>query len=264
MCPSVLSGCLARKFLVIGNFRCLAAFSGVVRQHRRETMARRGRPTVEIKLSADERKTLQRWGRRQSSWQALAMRCRIVLACADRDRTRADIAAAVGCNPVTVTKWRQRFAQDRLDGLVDAPGLGRKARSATTSSRPWSSTRSRPARRTRRISRLGSWPKSMGSHITRWPRSGRRSVSSRGAKTSSRSPRTHSSSRRSVTSSACTSALRSPRWCSVSTKSRRSKHSTGPRRRCRCCPPPRPGPAMTTNATAPSTCSLRSTSPPGP
>lgn len=88
-------------------------------------MARRpGRPTVEITLSADERETLQRWARRHSSSQALAMRCRIVLACADPVRGRDDIAAEVGCNPATVTKWRHRFAQDRLDGLSDAPRPG--------------------------------------------------------------------------------------------------------------------------------------------
>jgi transposase len=87
-------------------------------------MARRGRPTVEINLSADERKTLERWARRHSSSQALAMRCRIILACADPDRSRSDIAEEVGCNPATVTKWRQRFAADRLDGLVDAPRPG--------------------------------------------------------------------------------------------------------------------------------------------
>ena len=86
-------------------------------------MARRGRPTVEIDLSADERKTLQRWARRHSSSQAL-LRCRIVLACAEGDRTHAEIAAALGCNPSTVTKWRRRFAADRLDGLVDAPRPG--------------------------------------------------------------------------------------------------------------------------------------------
>jgi len=87
-------------------------------------MGKRGRPTVEIKLSADERKTLQRWARRHSSSQALALRCRIVLACAEGDRGREEIAVDVGCNPATVTKWRRRFAEDRLDGLVDAPRPG--------------------------------------------------------------------------------------------------------------------------------------------
>jgi transposase len=86
-------------------------------------MAKRGRPTVEISLSADERATLQRWARRPSSSQALALRSKIVLAAADGG-TNTEIAASLGCNQVTVSKWRHRFATDRLDGLVDAPRPG--------------------------------------------------------------------------------------------------------------------------------------------
>ncbi len=37
-------------------------------------MVRRGRPTVEIKLSGDERNTLTRWAQRHTSAQALALR----------------------------------------------------------------------------------------------------------------------------------------------------------------------------------------------
>src|ERR1700680_2075193 len=87
-------------------------------------MAQLGRPTVEILLSSDERATLARWARRHSSSQALALRSRIVLACAEGDRTHAEIADDLGCHSTTVGKWRHRFAVDRLDGLVDAPRPG--------------------------------------------------------------------------------------------------------------------------------------------
>jgi hypothetical protein len=47
-----------------------------------------------------------------------------VFACAEGTRTRAQITGDLGCNPVTVSKWRNRFAADRLDGLIDAPRPG--------------------------------------------------------------------------------------------------------------------------------------------
>ena len=52
------------------------------------------------------------------------MRCRIVLACSDPELSRQQIADKVGCNPATVTKWRHRFAEHRLDGLIDEPRPG--------------------------------------------------------------------------------------------------------------------------------------------
>ena len=89
--------------------------------------ARRGRPAVEVVLDDAERETLERWARRPKSSQALALRCRIVLGAAS-GRANNDIAAELGCHPATVSKWRKRFAQRRLDGLADdrRPGPPRK------------------------------------------------------------------------------------------------------------------------------------------
>ena len=86
-------------------------------------MGQAGRPTAVIDLSDDERETLQRWARRHSSSQALALRSRIVLAC-EGGVSDVAVAAELGCNRTTVGKWRHRFAADRLEGLTDAPRPG--------------------------------------------------------------------------------------------------------------------------------------------
>jgi transposase len=86
-------------------------------------MAQRGRPTVQISLSDKERETLQRWARRHSSAQMIALRSRIILASAE-GRTDREVSAELRVHPVTVSKWRHRFAADRLEGLVDAPRPG--------------------------------------------------------------------------------------------------------------------------------------------
>jgi transposase len=87
------------------------------------TMAHPGRPTAQIVLTDEEREVLERWARRPTSAQALALRCRIVLAAAGGDTNRA-IAARLGCHPTTAGKWRTRFAAQRLDGLHDEPRPG--------------------------------------------------------------------------------------------------------------------------------------------
>src|SRR6266568_1044966 len=86
-------------------------------------MAKMGRPMAELVLSGDERATLVRWSRRAKSSQALAQRCRIVLGCAD-GKTNQQVAAELGIWPQTVGKWRRRFAERRLEGLVDDPRPG--------------------------------------------------------------------------------------------------------------------------------------------
>lgn len=86
-------------------------------------MARRGRPTPVIELSTSERETLERWVRRHSSGQALALRSRIILGCA-AGHTNKEVAVIERVNPATVSKWRHRFDTARLEGLVDAPRPG--------------------------------------------------------------------------------------------------------------------------------------------
>ena len=79
---------------------------------------------VEVVLTAEEREVLERWARRPTSAQALALRCRIVLAAAE-GRPSREIAAELGCSADTVGRWRGRFARRGLDGLHDEPRPGR-------------------------------------------------------------------------------------------------------------------------------------------
>jgi transposase len=89
-----------------------------------DTPARRRGPKLpELALSEDERATLQRWARRATSSQALALRCRIVLACAE-GTSNAAVAERLGISRPTVTKWRSQFVARRLEGLADEPRPG--------------------------------------------------------------------------------------------------------------------------------------------
>jgi transposase len=86
-------------------------------------MAERGRPKAPLVLTDEERQTLLGWSRRAKSSQALAVRCRIVLACAE-GKTNKAVAAELGVWPQTVGKWRARFLRGRLEALVDEPRPG--------------------------------------------------------------------------------------------------------------------------------------------
>src|SRR4051795_1154541 len=79
---------------------------------------------IEITLSGEERVQLEAWARRRTTAQALAQRSRIVLAAADGVKN-TQIAERLGVGRPMVTKWRNRFAEQRLDGLLDEPRPGR-------------------------------------------------------------------------------------------------------------------------------------------
>jgi transposase len=55
--------------------------------------------------------------------RALALRARIVLACAQGIDNQI-VAARRRATPQTVTKWHARFVEQRPDGLLDAPRPG--------------------------------------------------------------------------------------------------------------------------------------------
>ena len=90
-------------------------------------MARTGRPKLELTITDAERGQLMRWARRRKTSQALALRSRIVLRCADGHNNRL-VAEMLAINENTVSKWRRRFVERRLDGLLDQdrPGAPRQ------------------------------------------------------------------------------------------------------------------------------------------
>ena len=83
----------------------------------------RGRPKAALVLSEAEREQLIALTMRRKTAQALALRARIVLACAEGIDNKT-VATRQRVTPHTVSKWRARFIEHRLDGLLDAPRPG--------------------------------------------------------------------------------------------------------------------------------------------
>ena len=84
---------------------------------------KRGRPTRDLFLTKGERDALKAWTRQQKCPQALALRARIILLCA-AGNSNTQTAEELHLTIQTVGKWRQRFIDKRLDGLLDEPRPG--------------------------------------------------------------------------------------------------------------------------------------------
>jgi transposase/transcriptional regulator with XRE-family HTH domain len=89
-----------------------------------EDADRSGRPKAVLVLTDVERAQLTRWARRAKTSQALALRARIVLACAD-EASNKEVAVRLGTTASMVTRWRRRFVESRLEGLADELRPGR-------------------------------------------------------------------------------------------------------------------------------------------
>jgi transposase len=83
-----------------------------------------GRPVPTIELTAEEEQKLRLIANRPKTSQRDALRARIVLRASD-GAINSRIAKELGVTNPTVGKWRNRFAQERLEGLVDAPRTGK-------------------------------------------------------------------------------------------------------------------------------------------
>jgi transposase len=84
---------------------------------------RTGRPTKPLEIHAEDREKLSMIARRPKSAQAMAMRARIVLGC-EQGMSNSEVARKVHVTGATVGKWRERFREFGLDGLLDEQRVG--------------------------------------------------------------------------------------------------------------------------------------------
>jgi transposase len=84
---------------------------------------RTGRPKAPLTLTTTEQRELDTLARRGRSAPALAQRARMVLGCA-RGEDNKTVARRLRVTPATVGKWRRRFLEERIAGLLDEPRPG--------------------------------------------------------------------------------------------------------------------------------------------
>ena len=82
------------------------------------------RPVAKIHLTSEEEATLRQWSRQGTAEQRMVERARVILL-SQEGLTVEKIAERLHTRSARVSKWRQRFARDRLAGLSDAPRPGK-------------------------------------------------------------------------------------------------------------------------------------------
>jgi transposase-like protein len=85
------------------------------------------RSPFKIELSEEEARELRSRAARYTTPHGEVLRAKIVLLAAD-GKTNAEIARRLDCPLRTVSLWRKRFFEERLDGLRDRPRPGRPRR----------------------------------------------------------------------------------------------------------------------------------------
>src|SRR5687768_4769645 len=85
---------------------------------------RTGRPKAALHLSDAEKEELQRLIRRRVISAMMGLRARAILMCAEGTDSKA-VAQGLGVSEHAVGKWRRRFLEKRLEGLLDEPRVGR-------------------------------------------------------------------------------------------------------------------------------------------
>ena len=82
-----------------------------------------GRPIPELVIAAEQRTALQNWARRPKSAQAWGPRGQNIFACSG-GKSNTEVAGHFRITKQMVGKWRARFVENGLDGLLDEPRPG--------------------------------------------------------------------------------------------------------------------------------------------
>ena len=81
-------------------------------------------PAAPIVLTGEEQEVLSQWSHASAEPHRLVERARVILLAHEGLSTR-EIARRLQTRPARVSKWRQRFARERLAGLSDAQRTGK-------------------------------------------------------------------------------------------------------------------------------------------